>query len=109
MTRDRARLAALADYLAAAAVMSLPWSTSATSILVPLWLVAVALKLGPLLALPRAPSLTLPRKRGREGWGKRGRVGRGPSVMTMVTTHSGTSIEVADVDHGKETTAAAAR
>jgi O-antigen ligase len=50
MTLDRVRLAALADYLAAAAVISLPWSTSATSILVPLWVVAVALTLGrPLL------------------------------------------------------------
>src|SRR5260370_18877421 len=45
MTLDRIRLAALADYLAAAVVISLPWSTSATSILVPLWVVAVALTL----------------------------------------------------------------
>jgi hypothetical protein len=42
MKLDRVRLASLADYLAAAAVVSLPWSTSATSILVPLW-AAVAL------------------------------------------------------------------
>ncbi len=42
VTRDRVRFAALADYLAAAAVASLPWSTSATSILVPLWAVAAA-------------------------------------------------------------------
>jgi O-antigen ligase len=42
MTLDRVRLAALADYLAAAVVISLPWSTSATSILVPLWAVAAA-------------------------------------------------------------------
>jgi O-antigen ligase len=45
MTLDRSRLAALADYLAAAVVISLPWSTSATSILVPLWVIAVALTL----------------------------------------------------------------
>ena len=45
MTLDRARIAALADYLAAAAIISLPWSTSATSILVPLWVVAVVLTL----------------------------------------------------------------
>ena len=30
----------LADYLAAAVVVSLPWSTSATSILIPLWMLA---------------------------------------------------------------------
>jgi hypothetical protein len=42
MTLDRVRLAALADYLAAAVVISLPWSTSATSILVPLWAIAAA-------------------------------------------------------------------
>jgi O-antigen ligase len=45
MTLDRVRLAALADYLAAAVAISLPWSTSATSILVPLWAVAVAMTL----------------------------------------------------------------
>jgi O-antigen ligase len=45
MTLDRARLAAIADYLAAAAVVSLPWSTSATSILVPIWAVAAVLSL----------------------------------------------------------------
>jgi O-antigen ligase len=45
MTLDRVRLAAFADYLAAAVVISLPWSTSATSILVGLWVVAVALTL----------------------------------------------------------------
>jgi hypothetical protein len=45
MTLDRVRLAALADYLAAAVVISLPWSTSATSIIVPLWVMAVALTL----------------------------------------------------------------
>jgi O-antigen ligase len=59
MTLDRVRLAALADYLAAAAVVSLPWSTSATSILVSLWLVAVALTLDSaslrrMIALPAA-------------------------------------------------------
>jgi O-antigen ligase len=43
MTFDRVRVAALADYLAAAAVISLPWSTSATSILAALWAVAAAL------------------------------------------------------------------
>src|ERR1700730_529395 len=43
MTLDRIRLAALADYLAAAVAVSLPWSTSATSILVTLWVVAAAL------------------------------------------------------------------
>src|SRR5215470_5426445 len=45
MTLDRARLVPLADYLAAAVVISLPWSTSATSILVSLWVIAVALTL----------------------------------------------------------------
>jgi O-antigen ligase len=45
MTRDPVRLAALADYLAAAVVISLPWSTSATSILVALWVVTIALTL----------------------------------------------------------------
>jgi O-antigen ligase len=45
MTLDRARLAALADYLAAASVVSLPWSTSATSILVPIWAVVAVLAL----------------------------------------------------------------
>jgi O-antigen ligase len=45
MTLDRVRLATLADYLAAAAVVSLPWSTSATSILVPLWAVVAILAL----------------------------------------------------------------
>jgi hypothetical protein len=43
MTLDRTRLAALADYVAAAVAVSLPWSTSATSILVTLWVMAVAL------------------------------------------------------------------
>src|SRR5919108_1004701 len=38
---DRERLARLADALAVAVAVSLPWSTSATSILVPLWLVAL--------------------------------------------------------------------
>ena len=45
MTLDRVRLAALADYLAAAVVVSLPWSTSATSILVAVWVGAVAFTL----------------------------------------------------------------
>jgi O-antigen ligase len=38
---DRERLIRLADALAIAVVISLPWSTSATSILVPLWLLAL--------------------------------------------------------------------
>lgn len=38
---DRRRLARLADGLAAAVVVTLPWSTSATSILVVLWLIAI--------------------------------------------------------------------
>jgi O-antigen ligase len=38
---DRSRLVRLADALAVAVVVSLPWSTSATSILVPVWLLAV--------------------------------------------------------------------
>jgi O-antigen ligase len=45
MTLDRVRLATLVDYLTAAVVASLPWSTSATSILVALWAMAVALTL----------------------------------------------------------------
>jgi O-antigen ligase len=39
---DRTRLARLADALAVAVVVSLPWSTTATSILVPLWLLALS-------------------------------------------------------------------
>jgi O-antigen ligase len=38
---DRARLARAADALALAVAVSLPWSTTATGILVPLWLVAL--------------------------------------------------------------------
>jgi hypothetical protein len=38
---DRARLERLADWLAVAVVVSLPWSTSATGILVVVWLVAL--------------------------------------------------------------------
>jgi O-antigen ligase len=45
MTLDRVRLAAFADYLAAAVLVSLPWSTSATSILVAIWVVVIALTL----------------------------------------------------------------
>jgi O-antigen ligase len=62
MTLDRIRLAALADYLAAAVVISLPWSTSATSILVPLWVMAVALTLdgGSLRQAGVMPAAALP-------------------------------------------------
>src|SRR5215470_6409833 len=62
MTLDRVRLAALADYLAAAVVISLPWSTSATSILVPLWVIAVALTLdgGSLRQVGAMPAAALP-------------------------------------------------
>ena len=62
MTLDRVRLAALADYLAAAVVISLPWSTSATSILVPLWVMAVALTLdgGSLRQVGVMPAAALP-------------------------------------------------
>ena len=38
---DRARLARIADGLAVAVAVSLPWSTSATGILVVLWLLAL--------------------------------------------------------------------
>jgi len=38
---DRARLERAADMLAVAAVVSMPWSTTATSILIALWLVAL--------------------------------------------------------------------
>ena len=41
MPFDRRRLLPLADWLAVGVAMSLPWSTSATSILIALWLVAV--------------------------------------------------------------------
>ena len=37
---DRVRVAQLADWLAVAVAVSLPWSTSATAILIALWLVA---------------------------------------------------------------------
>jgi O-antigen ligase len=62
MTLDRVRLAAFADYLAAAVVISLPWSTSATSILVALWVVAVALTLDSrsLQQVGVMPAATLP-------------------------------------------------
>src|SRR5262245_59843519 len=38
---DTDRLAQIADWLVVAVVVSLPWSTSATSILVVLWLIAL--------------------------------------------------------------------
>ena len=38
---DRARLAKIADGLAVAVAVSLPWSTSATSILLVVWLIAL--------------------------------------------------------------------
>jgi O-antigen ligase len=62
MTLDRVRLAALADYLAAAAVASLPWSTSATSILAPLWAVAAAATLDgqALRRIAATPAAVLP-------------------------------------------------
>jgi O-antigen ligase len=62
MTLDRVRLAGLADYLAAAVVISLPWSTSATSILVPLWVMAVAVTLDreSLRQVGRMPAAALP-------------------------------------------------
>jgi hypothetical protein len=62
MTLDRVRLATLADYLAAAAVASLPWSTSATSILVPLWAAAAAATLDTamLRRIAAAPAAVLP-------------------------------------------------
>ncbi|MBO0753151.1 MAG: O-antigen ligase family protein [Bradyrhizobiaceae bacterium] len=59
---DHVRLAALADYLAAAVVISLPWSTSATSILVALWAVAAAATLDgkSLRAIGVMPAAALP-------------------------------------------------
>ncbi len=59
---DRARLAGLADHLAAAAVVSLPWSTSATSILVALWAVtaAAALDGAALRRMAATPAAALP-------------------------------------------------
>ena len=39
---DRARLAQVADWLAVAVAVSLPWSTSATSVLIAIWLLALA-------------------------------------------------------------------
>jgi O-antigen ligase len=59
---DRVRLAGVADYLAAAAVVSLPWSTSATSILVPLWAVAAAATLdgASVRRMGAAPAAVLP-------------------------------------------------
>ena len=41
MPFDRRRLLPIADWLAFGVAVSLPWSTSATSILIALWLVAV--------------------------------------------------------------------
>jgi O-antigen ligase len=62
MTLDRARLAGLADYLAAATVVSFPWSTSATSILVPLWAIAVVLTFdrAALRQMLATPAATIP-------------------------------------------------
>jgi O-antigen ligase len=62
MTLDRVRLAALADYLAAAVVISLPWSTSATSILVPMWAVAAVATLdgASLRRIAATPAAALP-------------------------------------------------
>ena len=45
---DRQRLLRLADWMAFGVAASLPWSTSATSILIALWLIAVV------------PTLTVP-------------------------------------------------
>ena len=39
---DRARLAQVADWLAVAVAVSLPWSTSATSVLIAVWLLTLA-------------------------------------------------------------------
>src|SRR5262245_44778664 len=44
---DRERLAQVADWLVVAVAASLPWSTSATSILIVLWLVALVPTLDP--------------------------------------------------------------
>jgi O-antigen ligase len=62
MPLDHVRLAGVADYLAAAAVVSLPWSTSATSILVPLWAVAAAATLdgAALRRMGPTPAVVLP-------------------------------------------------
>lgn len=62
MKLDRVRIAALADYLAAAVAVSLPWSTSATSILVPLWAAAAAAALDgvTLRRIAAAPAAALP-------------------------------------------------
>jgi len=62
MTLDRVRLGAVADYMAAAVVISLPWSTSATSILVALWVMAVAVTLdgGSLQRVGVVPAAVLP-------------------------------------------------
>ena len=43
---DTQRLLQLADWLALGVVMSIPWSTSATGILIALWLVAVLPSVG---------------------------------------------------------------
>jgi O-antigen ligase len=62
MKLDRVHLAALADHLAAAAAISLPWSTSATSILVPLWAAAAFATLdgAALRRMALTPAATLP-------------------------------------------------
>jgi O-antigen ligase len=62
MPLDRVRLAGAADCLAAAAVISLPWSTSATSILVPLWAVVAAATLdgAALRRMGAVPAAVLP-------------------------------------------------
>ena len=52
----------LAEYLAVAVVVSLPWSTSATSVLVVLWLLAVVptLEIGELRRVVLTPAGSLP-------------------------------------------------
>jgi hypothetical protein len=62
MTLDRVHPVALADYLAAAVVISLPWSTSATSILAPLWAVAATMTLDgkSLRRIVAVPAATIP-------------------------------------------------
>jgi O-antigen ligase len=62
LQRARTRLALLADWLAAAVAVSLPWSTSATSILIVLWLMAAlpALESRSLRWVCASPAGTLP-------------------------------------------------
>ena len=94
---DRSRWTAVVDWLAVGVAVSLPWSTSATDILVALWLVAVL----PTLELPSLrrelstaaaylPVLLVAARRRRHAMGRRqlGRASRRPEQIPPAAVHS---------------------